>query len=67
MSSIQLTPKATEMIFLKSTLTPFSQSESPNYTNIKILQDELISNAVSVYSLLGDGDTGHLFIVVSNE
>ena len=67
MSSVQPTPEAIEKFFLKSTLTPFSQSEPPNYTSIKILQDELISNAVSVYSPLGDGDTGHLFLVVSNE
>ena len=66
MSSVQPTPEAIEKLFLKSTLTPFSQSEPPNYTSIKILQDELISNAVSVYSPLGDGDTGHLFLVVSN-
>ena len=67
MSSVQPTPEAIKKFFLKSTLTPFSQSEPPNYTSIKILQDEFISNVVSVYSPLGDGDTGHLFLVVSNE
>ena len=65
MSSIQPTPAAIEKLFLKPSLTPLIQSEAPNYTSIKLLQDELISNAVSVYSPLGDGDTGHLFLVVS--
>ena len=60
MSSDQPTPEAIEKLFLKSTLFPFSQFEPPNYTSIKILQDELISNAVLVYSPLGDEDTGHL-------
>ena len=67
MSSIQPTPEAIEKLFPKSTLSPFSQSEPPNYTSIKIIQDELISNADSVYSPLGDGDIGHLFLVVINE
>ena len=67
MSSIQLTPEAIENRFPKSTLSPFNQSEHPNYISIKILQDELISNADSVYSPLRDGDTGHLFLVVINE
>ena len=61
MSSVQPTSEAIEKLFLKSTFIPFSHSEPPNYTSIKILQDEFISNAVSVYSPLGDGDTGHFF------
>ena len=64
MGSIQPTPAVIEKLFLKPSLTPLIQSEAPNYTSIKLLQDELISNAVSVYSPLGDGDTGHLFLVV---
>ena len=65
MSSIQPTPTAIEKLFLKPSLTPLIQSEVPNYISIKLLQDELISNAVSVYSPLGEGYTGHLFLVVS--
>ena len=67
MSSVQPTSEGIDKLFLKSTLIPLSQSETPDYTSIKILQDELISNAVSVYSPLGDGDTGHLFLVVNNQ
>ena len=67
MSTIQPTPDAIEKLFLKSTLTPLVESEAPTYTSITLLQDELISNAVSVYSALGDGETGHLFLVVSDE
>ena len=48
-------------------MTPLVESEAPTYTSITLLQDELISNAVSVYSALGDGETGHLFLVVSDE
>ena len=65
MSSIQPTPAAIKKLFLKSSLTPLIQSEVPNYISIKLLQDELISNTVSVYLPIGDGDTGHLFLVVS--
>ena len=46
-------------------MTPLIQSGAPNYTSIKLLQDELISNAVSIYSPLVNGDTGNLFLVVS--
>ena len=53
-------------MLLKSTLTPLSQSEAPNYTSIKLLQDELIGNTVSVFSPLEKGDTGHLFLVLSD-
>ena len=67
MSTIQPTPDAIEKLFLKSTLTPLVESEAPTYTSLTLLQDELISNAVSVYSALGDGETGHLFLVVSDE
>ena len=67
MSTIQLTPDAIEKLFLKSTLTPLVESKAPTYTNITLLQDELISSAVSVYSALGDGERGHLFLVASDE
>ena len=67
MSTIQLTPDAIEKLFLKSTLTPLVESEAPTYTSITLLQDELISIAVSIYSTLEDGETGHLFLVVSDE
>ena len=67
MSTIQPTPDAIEKLFLKSTLTPFVESKAPTYTSITLLQDKLISNAVSIYSTLEDGETGHLFLVVSDE
>ena len=52
MSSVQPTPVAIEKLFLKPYLTPLVQSKAPNYTSIKLPQDELISNAVSIYSPL---------------
>ena len=53
-------------MFLHPTLTKIAQDgENPNYTSIKQLKDELISNAVDVPSDLGDGLNGHLFLVIS--
>ena len=67
MSTIQPTPDVIEKLFLKSTLTPFVESKASTYMSITLLQDELISNAVSVYSALGYSGTGHPFLVVSDE
>ena len=60
MSFIQPIPDAIEKLFLKSTLTPLVESEAPIYTSITLLQNEIISNSVSIYSALEDGETGHL-------
>ena len=67
MSFIQPIPDAIEKLFLKSTLTPLVESKASIYMSVTLLQDKIISNTVSIYSLLGDGKTGHLFLVVSDE
>ena len=67
MSTIQPALDTIEKLFVKPTLTPLVESETPIYTSITLLQDELISHTVSIYSALGDGKTGHLFLVVSDE
>ena len=60
-------PDAIEKLFLKGTLAKLcSEGQDPTYSSIDLLQNELISNAVSVRSNLGDGVTGHLFLVVSD-
>ena len=54
-------------IFLKGTLINFfSERQDPTYSGIKLLQNELISNAVSLQSNLGDGGIVPLFLVVSD-
>ena len=61
-----MTADSIEKMFLHPVLTKIAQDgEKPNYTSIKQLKDELISNAVAVPSDLGDGLNGHLFLVIS--
>ena len=68
MSRSQSSPDAIERLFIKSVLTKVcSDNGKPTYSRIEILQNELISNAVSVRSSLGDGLAGHLFLVVSDD
>ena len=43
-----------------------NDNEKPIYSSIEILQSELISNVVSVRSLLENDITSHLFLVVSD-
>ena len=60
-------PDAIEKLFLKWTLLKLcSEGLEPTYSSIDLLQNELISNAVSARSNLGDGVTGYLFLVVSD-
>ena len=55
-------------MFIHPTLTKIAQDgEKATYTSIKLLRDELVSNAVSVPSDLGDRLNGHLFLVVSED
>ena len=64
MSRSQSSPDTIEKLFIKSVLTKVcSDNEQPTYSSIEILQNELISNAVSVRSPLGDGLSGHIFLV----
>ena len=60
-----MTADSIEQKSLHPTLTKITQDgETPTYTSIKELRDELIPNAVAVPSDLGDGLNGHLFLVV---
>ena len=55
-------------MFIHPTLTKIAQDgEKPTYTSIKLLRDELVSNAVSVPSNLRDRLNGHLFLVISED
>ena len=36
----------------------------PNFTTLQVLKDELISNSASVYSKLGGGNNGHIFLIL---
>ena len=61
-----MTADSIEKMFLHSTLTKIAQDgDTPTYTSIKQLKDELISNAVAILSDLGDGLNGDLFLIIS--
>ena len=54
-----------EKLLLHPCLTKIGDDgEYPTYTTIKNLRDELISNAVTIHSDLGDGFSRHIFLVV---
>ena len=68
MSRSQSSPDAIERLFIKSVLTKVcSDNDKPTYSSIEILQNELISNTLSVRSPLGNGLVGHIFLVVSDD
>ena len=55
-----------EISFIYHTLTKIGESgEKTNDSSIKILQEELVFNAVSIQFTIGDGINGHLFLVLS--
>ena len=61
-----MTADTIEKMFIHPTLTKIAQDgEKPTYTSIKLLRDELVSNAGFVPSDLGDRLNEHLFLVVS--
>ena len=68
MNPVLSSPNAIGKLFIHGTLTKQCEHEDvPSCVSIKILQSELVSNAVSVRSTLGDGLTGHLFLVINDD